>query len=340
MPVEAAAGHLAALARLGVAAEGVHIGGGEPFGDFERLLAIVRAARAAGVGYVETNGFWATSEGIVRERVGALAEAGMRQLAISADPYHQEFVPPERVALLYRVARQVLGPDGVRARRWRWLETAQDVAARLACQARPGKPAVAHPFAPVPPLSEARPGEPAVAHPFAPIPPLTDASCRDVAAMPETERLALFRSFLGRYPERMTGRAADCLAALADRTPVERLAGENCRQALLESGHVHVDAAGWVYPGTCAGIVLGRATAQRPLDEVVRGWRLGGSPLAASLVEGGPARLLDVAARSGFRPDAAGYAGKCHLCWSIRRHVVGRGGGDPSLEPAALYLTS
>jgi hypothetical protein len=158
--------------------------------------------------------------------------------------------------------------------------------------------------------------------------------------MLETERLALFRSFLGRYPERMTGRAADCLAALAERTPAERLAGENCQQALLESGHVHVDAAGWVYPGTCAGIVLGRATAQRPLDGVVRGWCLGEWPLVAALVEGGPARLLDVAARSGFRPDGAGYAGKCHLCWSIRRHLVGRGGGDPSLEPAALYLTS
>jgi hypothetical protein len=33
-------------------------------------------------------------------------------------------------------------------------------------------------------------------------------------------------------------------------------------------------------------------------------------------------------------PD--GYAGKCHLCVDVRRHLVRRG-GFPELRPAAFY---
>jgi MoaA/NifB/PqqE/SkfB family radical SAM enzyme len=290
MSVEDAARHFAALARLGVPAAGIHIGGGEPFMDFPRLLAIVQAARAAGlagVGYVETNGFWATSPPIVRERLAALAEAGMLQLSISADPYHQEFVPPDRVQLLHQTARSVLGPGGVRARRWKWLKEA-----------------------------------------------------RDVSVMDEAARQELFRTFLRQYPERMSGRAATHLAPLAARCPVDALPRDGCRRALLESGHVHVDPEGWVYPGTCAGIVLGRAGPELPLDALLGGWRLEDSPLVAALAEGGPTRLLEPAAGGGFLPDPAGYAGKCHLCWSLRCHLAGSGEEDNSLRPASLYLTS
>jgi hypothetical protein len=289
MTAQAAAAHFAALARLGVRAEGIHVGGGEPFGDFERLLAIVRAARSAGlggVGYVETNGGWATSEALARERLATLAEAGMRQLAISADPYHQEFVPPERVQLLHAVAREVLGRGGVRARRWKWLHEA-----------------------------------------------------RDVAAMPETARLDLFRTFLQRYPERMAGRAAEQLSELVPRRPVEELPAEGCRRALLQSRHVHIDPGGWVYAGTCAGIVFGCATGDRPLDELLGRWRPEDSPLLALLAEGGPRRLLDAAARHGFTPAPGGYADKCHLCWSVRKHLVRAGAGDATLQPPEIYLS-
>ena len=291
MTARAAAGHLAALARLGVPAEGIHIGGGEPFGDFARLLEIVRAAHAAsasgGIGYVETNGFWATDAEIVRSRLRALADAGMRQISISADPYHQEFVPPDRVRLLYEVAREVLGPDGVRARRWKWI-----------------------------------------------------AGGCDVAAMPEAARLDLFRTFLARYPERMTGRAAECLAPLLPRRPLEEIPPEGCRKAILESRHVHVDPQGWVFPGTCAGITLGRATADLPLDRLLTDWRLADRPLVAALVEGGPRNLASHAAQHGFRPDLSGYAGKCHLCWAARKALLQAGAGGETLQPDALYLAA
>ena len=287
MSVDAAAGHLAALARLGVSAEGVHLGGGEPFGDFDRLLAIVAAGREAGlegIGYVETNAFWATTQDLVRRRLGACRQAGMMRVSISADPYHQEFVPPDRVRLLYSVAREVLGPGGVRARRWKWVQQP-----------------------------------------------------RDVAAMAEPERLALFAEFLGRYRERMTGRAARHLAPLAARTPLADLPDDGCREALLESRHVHVDPQGWVYPGTCSGLVVGRATPDVPLDAVLSAWRLENSAVVAELVSGGPKRLVQQAAAHGFRPDAQGYAGKCHLCWSVRSHLVRAGAGGDELGPATLY---
>jgi hypothetical protein len=293
MTADAARGHFAALRRLGVSADGVHIGGGEPFGrgtedDFDRLLAIVRAARQAGlegVGYVETGGAWVDSEARVRQWLAALAEAGMRRIAISADPYHQEFIRPECVRLLYTVARDALPRGGVRARRWRWLQ-----------------------------------------------------SPHDVAAMPENARKSLFQSTLERYPERMTGRAAEELAPLVRRVPVGEVPDDGCAKALLASRHVHVDPEGWVYPGTCAGIMLGRATAERPLDELLCGWRVGDRPRIALLAAGGPKRLLDEAERGGFEADPAGYAGKCHLCWSVRRRFVQSGAGVEDFAPESVYL--
>ena len=302
MTPDAARGHFAALRRLGVSfdpealdgpADGVHIGGGEPFGrgteaDFDRLLAIVRAARQAGldgVGYIETGGAWAVSETRAREWLTALAEAGMRQLAISADPYHQEFIPAERVTLLYAAARDVLPSGGVRARRWRWLQSPQDV-----------------------------------------------------AAMPESEKEILFRTALDRYSERMTGRAAEELAPLMGRVPIGEVPDDGCAEALLASGHVHVDPEGWVYPGTCAGIALGRATAERPLDELLCGWCVGDWPRIALLAAGGPKRLLERSERCGFEADPAGYAGKCHLCWSVRRHRMRSGAGGEDFAPESLYV--
>jgi len=287
MPVATASAHLSALARLGVPAEGIHLGGGEPFGDVDRLLAIVRAAADAGldgIGYVETCGFWATSEALVRDRLAALAEAGMRQLAISADPYHQEFVPPDRVRRLYGAARDVLGPDGVRARRWKWLQAP-----------------------------------------------------RDTSTILNEQRDRLFKEFLARYPERMTGRAAVHLAPLVARRPIDALPRTTCRAALLHSRHVHVLPGGEVYPGVCAGLVLGRADPDLPLDALVRTWRAGTSPHVARLVSGGPHALLEEARQTGFVPDPAGYADPCHLCWMVRRHLVGAGAAADDLGPATVY---
>jgi len=121
MSVEDALDHWAAIRRLGGERGKVHLTGGEPFGDFERLERILQGAcekRLGGLEKIETNAFWCSNEKLVRERLERLKELGLERLQISTDVYHQEYVPMERVELAFRVAREVLGADGVQVR-WR-----------------------------------------------------------------------------------------------------------------------------------------------------------------------------------------------------------------------------
>jgi len=108
----------------------IHIGGGEPFGRWPALIELARRAKAAGLGplaAVETNAYWAADESIVRDRLAALDDAGLDRLTISADPYHQQFVPLQRVCMATRVGREVLGPQRVRIRWQEWVDTGVDV---------------------------------------------------------------------------------------------------------------------------------------------------------------------------------------------------------------------
>ncbi|MBN1943767.1 MAG: radical SAM protein [Phycisphaerae bacterium] len=131
MDADMAVGIWAGLANLSPHGCKVHVTGGEPFIDWEKLIEILRAAAGEGLQAesVETNGFWATGDNIIRDRLRALEAAGMGRLAISADPFHQEFVPIGRVRRLAEVAREVLGPDRVRVRWEDWLEQGRDVQA-------------------------------------------------------------------------------------------------------------------------------------------------------------------------------------------------------------------
>jgi hypothetical protein len=72
----------------------VHIGGGEPFLDFEGLLVLIRELRREGIrlDYIETNAFWAADDDAA-DRINALASEGVPALCISLDPYHAEYVP-------------------------------------------------------------------------------------------------------------------------------------------------------------------------------------------------------------------------------------------------------
>lgn len=102
----------------------VHLSGGEPFGRWDLLLEVCTRARQEGLGgpeKIETNAFWATDAVEVRRRTETLDKLGMGKLVISADPYHQQFVPIERPRLAARTAEEVLGSERVQVR-WRdWL---------------------------------------------------------------------------------------------------------------------------------------------------------------------------------------------------------------------------
>ena len=105
-----------------------HIGGGEPFLDFDGLLALVEAMTDAGIGidYIETNAFWAESDDaerrlreLLRVSVSASASAnananantntnasaGADTLCISVDPFHAEYIPAGHPLLLAEICR-------------------------------------------------------------------------------------------------------------------------------------------------------------------------------------------------------------------------------------------
>ncbi len=116
---------------------------------------------------------------------------------------------------------------------------------------------------------------------------------------------------------------------------------------------MHVDGEGLLCAGTCAGVVLGRATDAASVGEI---WhRLAASfadrdqhapggdgpagdfEVVSLLSAGGPAGLLTAAERLGYQARPAGYAGKCHLCWHVRRWLFENGCFAGGLGPAVVY---
>ncbi len=73
----------------------VHIGGGEPFMNFDALCTLISVLGKKGIGidYIETNGFWGRDEALAHKRLERLAELGSPQIMVSVDPFHIEYVP-------------------------------------------------------------------------------------------------------------------------------------------------------------------------------------------------------------------------------------------------------
>ncbi len=104
--------HLRSLHALGRV---VHIAGGECMMYWADLRAALAAARAEGLAphFVETNASFAVSDEVASQRVKDLLGLGVIGLLVSADPYHQAFVPPEHVIRLRRIAREAMGPENI-----------------------------------------------------------------------------------------------------------------------------------------------------------------------------------------------------------------------------------
>ena len=97
----------------------IHLTGGEPFLYWDRLIEILEAGQAQSLGpvdMVETNGFWASDDAQVTQRLKQLDNLGMQRLKVSCDPFHQQFVDISHVQRLVRVARDLLGPERVLVR--------------------------------------------------------------------------------------------------------------------------------------------------------------------------------------------------------------------------------
>jgi len=85
----------------------VHIGGGEPFMNFDALTTLISTLRHHGVGidYIETNAFWCSDDDFIKERLSKLKALGVETIMVSVDPFHIEFVPLERPIRLCRMLR-------------------------------------------------------------------------------------------------------------------------------------------------------------------------------------------------------------------------------------------
>lgn len=266
----------------------VHLTGGEPFGNWELLIEVCRRAKAAGLGpldKIETNAFWATDEKLIRDRLTELDKAGMIRLCISADPYHQQFVPISNCRMAAEVAEDVLGVNRVQVRWLDWL-----------------------------------------------------TSGYDTAGLDTAELAKIFARYAGSNRERLNGRAVQELTDYFQHKSHNDFADKPCREALLRSKYVHVGPGGVIMPGTCAGIMLGVADNQSVEEiwqDVAKNWPR--RPVLSTLSCKGPVGLLDLAEAAGFLPDGSGYASKCHLCWDIRRHMVGADTAGDELAPEWMY---
>ena len=120
----------------------------------------------------------------------------------------------------------------------------------------------------------------------------------------------------------LLGRAADELTQFCEPIPRDQLEKQSCRRELdIDELHeIQVDPFGFVRPDLCPGVNLGDGR-DASLVELVQTRRVRSTPLLSGLAEAGPASLLPLARKRGFCPRPA-YAGKCALCFDIRRHLV------------------
>ncbi len=74
----------------------VHIGGGEPFLNFDGLVSVIKelAKEKIYIDYIETNAFWVKDEIKAKRFVKELLLLGVDTFCISIDPFHAEFVAP------------------------------------------------------------------------------------------------------------------------------------------------------------------------------------------------------------------------------------------------------
>ncbi len=125
MPVDMAVSAWQSLKILAGDSAKIHVTGGEPFLYWDRLEEILKEAIKQDLGKVdliETNGFWAANEKIIRQRLKRLVELGMHRLKISTDPFHQEYVDIEPIRRLAEIATDILGTERVLVRWQKYLD--------------------------------------------------------------------------------------------------------------------------------------------------------------------------------------------------------------------------
>jgi len=131
------------------------------------------------------------------------------------------------------------------------------------------------------------------------------------------------------------GRSGYQLGHLVPRHPARTFAKADCAGDILYAHHSHFDLYGNFISGFCGGLTIGD---WHDLPRLLADFQAGRHPLLVEmLVERGPYGLCEMARqRYGYEPLPDGYAGKCHLCVDVRRHLV-ETGNFAELRPRGFY---
>ena len=176
--------------------------------------------------------------------------------------------------------------------------------------------------------------------------PWVNAFVRDLTRLDihKTHDMAEFETVFGpdylrqipdRYWIHLGGRALKTFSGIYPRQSVGDILESsplNCRQALSDTGHFHIDLQGRFIPGLCAGLSIAMEDLGKPLPA-------GAYPLLDCLVTSGIQGLLELAKEDyGYRPQNNAFLNHCDLCTHIR-HYLWQQHGDrfPELAPKGFY---
>lgn len=317
----------------------IHFAGGEPFYDFDHLLAIARAAQAQGLRVfekVETNAFWAKEDDETRLRLELLRDAGMGMLMISADVYHQEFVPVERCRRAARIAREVLGDKGVRVRWWDSLEVEVDVLALEPARRRQvfADALVRH--------RERLLGRAAdtLADQYECQPPgfFTNESCAEATL---GSRHVHIDSYGNVIPGVCSGIVWGHVAPPPPYNQQATVAPGGNPGLVMDRERDKSASISIALPVIPKDVGANHRWPQQfaTIDEL---WRYAAvkwqeHPIISRVVAGGSYRLYECAREQGYVPRVNGYASKCHLCHDVRRWLREHGYFGTTLGPDEVY---
>ena len=149
-------------------------------------------------------------------------------------------------------------------------------------------------------------------------------SCRLLGIEPDDGALWRIHSYLN-----PCGRAARRLTDGLRRHPTETFSGDACGRTFRSTSHFHLDQYGNLFTGGCPGVSVATIDDLHPtVGEAT-------APFFTALCDGGPVEAWKRHSPE-FKPEAAGYIGKCHFCLELRRHLFERG-KFAELRPAEMY---
>lgn len=318
MPVETCINAWRSLKVLAGDKAKVHLTGGEPFLYWDHLVAILEEGKKQGLGpvdLVETNGFWAANDPLVKDRLERLLALGVQRLKVSVDPFHQEYVDAEPAHRLASIALEMLGPERVQIRWEEYLTDPVDVK-RLSRAQRDRAYVLAYHENPfrftgragghLARLLASRP-----AH-----------ACRHVNCL---------AAFLGAkgihidpYGNVFSGTCSGIIVGNIHQTPLEEIWRTFHPHAPRETGcQVHAVADIFDPPHERHAYATASTAPPHSLSVI------------STLCEAGPHGLLDRAKPLGYE-ELSAYADKCHLCTHVRQFLFAN--VEPSvLGPAECY---